>query len=123
MNHFEKTIKAHLDQRAKQDPQFATKYPGTNPAKTVSTCCKHIISEVKKSKRLAFADDEIYSIAIHFFDEDSVQPPTSIPACKVVCPGSLPTKDTPLKKQKPPKAAPKNTPRHPNTQMSIFDLI
>ena len=65
MNAFEKTIKAYLDKVAQSDAVFAQKY---DEAK-IEGCCSYIISEVRKSGRQGFADEEIYGMAIHFFDE------------------------------------------------------
>ena len=80
MNAFEKTIKDYLDKVAQSDAVFAQKY---DEGKNIEGCCKYIISEVKKSGRQGFADEEIYGMAIHFYDEGLETPEGAI-KCDVV---------------------------------------
>lgn len=68
MNEFEITIKSHLDERAVKDATFAKVY--RSDEKSICSCCNYIISEVQKSGRSAFTDDEIYGMAVHYFDEN-----------------------------------------------------
>lgn len=70
-NHFKNTIKAHLDQRAETDVLFSFQY--SKPEKSIGDCITYILNEVKKSGCNGFADDEIYSMAIHFYDEDNIE--------------------------------------------------
>ena len=70
LNEFEKTIKAYLDNRASSDELFAKSY--AKEGKSIQECCRYIIAEVRKSGRLGFADDEIYGIAVHYYDEDDL---------------------------------------------------
>lgn len=49
---------------------FAKDY--AKPGKNIDDCCDFIISEVKKSGRQGFDDDEIYGIAIHYYNEEEV---------------------------------------------------
>ena len=58
---FKKVIKAYLDKRAAEDELFAKDY--AKPGKNIDDCCDFIISEVKKSGRNGFDDDEIYGMA------------------------------------------------------------
>lgn len=67
---FKKIIKAYLDKRAAEDELFAKDY--AKPGKNIDDCCDFIISEVKKSGRQGFDDDEIYGIAIHYYNEEEV---------------------------------------------------
>lgn len=71
MNEFEKTIKAYLDQRASEDDEFAKKY--ANPEKSIEKCCSFICDEVQKSKRRGFTDDEVYGMAVHYYDEANIK--------------------------------------------------
>lgn len=74
MNEFEKTIKSYLDERAKTDTLFAAKYKtGVASGKNVLSCCNYIIEQVKKSHRQGFADDEIFGMAVHYYDEESIK--------------------------------------------------
>lgn len=70
-NHFKNTIKAHLDQRAETDVLFAFQY--TKPEKNIDDCITYILNEVKKSGCNGFHDDEIFNMAVHFYDEDNIE--------------------------------------------------
>lgn len=70
-NAFKEIIKAYLDKRAADDKLFAKVY--AKPNKSLDDCCDFIISEVKKSGRQGFADDEIYSLAVHYYNEEKVE--------------------------------------------------
>lgn len=65
-NHFKNTIQAYLDQRAASDPLFEWKYTST-PNKSIDECITYILNEVKKSGCMGFHDDEIYSMAVHYY--------------------------------------------------------
>ena len=68
--HFTRTIAEYLNQRASTDPLFAPNL--MKPNKNIEDCITYILNEVKKSGCNGFDDDEIYSIAVHFFDEDNI---------------------------------------------------
>jgi hypothetical protein len=68
--HFKNTIKAYLDKRANEDSLFAETY--AKPHKNIDDCIDYILNEVQRSGCNGFTDDEIYSMAVHYFDEDSI---------------------------------------------------
>jgi len=68
--HFKNTIKTYLDNRASVDNLFAETY--AKPNKNIDDCITYILNEVQRSGCNGFADDEIYSMAVHYYDEDSV---------------------------------------------------
>lgn len=70
-NHFKNTIKAYLDQRAEADVLFSFQY--SKPDKNIDDCVTYILNEVKKSGCNGFADEEIYNMAVHFYDEDNIE--------------------------------------------------
>ena len=70
-NHFKNTIKTYLEQRAETDVLFSFQY--SKPEKNIDDCVTYILNEVKKSGCNGFADDEIYSIAVHYYDEDNIE--------------------------------------------------
>lgn len=70
-NHVKNTIKAYLDQRAETDVLFSFQY--SKPEKSIDDCVTYILNEVKKSGCNGFADDEIYSMAVHYYDEDNIE--------------------------------------------------
>lgn len=89
MNEFEKTIKAHLDGVAERDPDgFGAKYREAlareDKKKDITRCCNFIIEEVRKSGRRGFTDDEVFGMAIHFYDESNVTGPDKAPGGQVV---------------------------------------
>lgn len=68
---FKKVIKGYLDHRAANDDLFAARYKQAN--KSIDECCDYIILQVKKSGCNGFADDEIFSMAIHYYDEEEIK--------------------------------------------------
>ena len=79
--HFKQTIKAYLDERAKNDELFAVSYAKEN--KNMVDCVTFILNQVKRSKCMGLTDEEVYSLAVHFFDEDDIEIGNSI-ACNVI---------------------------------------
>jgi len=68
--HFKQTIQTYLEQRAANDVLFAVSY--AKPGKNIEDCITYILNTVQKSGSNGFADDEIYSMAVHYYDEDSI---------------------------------------------------
>lgn len=79
--HFKQTIKAYLDERAQNDELFAVSYAKEN--KNMDDCVTFILNQVKRSKCMGLTDEEVYSLAVHFFDEDGIEIGNSI-ACNVI---------------------------------------
>lgn len=79
--HFKQTIKAYLDERAKNDELFAVSYAKEN--KNMDDCVAFILNQVKRSKCMGLTDEEVYSLAVHFFDEDDIEIGNPI-ACNVI---------------------------------------
>lgn len=77
---FEKALAAYCDDYAKNDTAFAAKYHmGT---KTIQGCARYILNELEKEARkqkqgtctpLVMTDAEVYGMAVHYFDEDSIK--------------------------------------------------
>ena len=67
---FQDTIKAYLDKRAQEDSLFAQSY--AKEGKSIEECCNFIIQEVQKMKVSGLADDEVYGLAVHYYDEDDL---------------------------------------------------
>jgi hypothetical protein len=68
---FQEVIKAHLDGRAQTDELFAKTY--AKEGKSIKECCDYIIIEVKQSGKNALTDDEVYGMAVHYYDEDNIK--------------------------------------------------
>ena len=79
--HFKQTIKVYLDERAKNDELFAVSYAKEN--KNMDDCVTFILNQVKRSKCMGLTDEEVYSLAVHFFDEDDIEIGNPI-ACNVI---------------------------------------
>lgn len=69
--HFTRTIAEYLNQRAMADPLFAPNLQ--KPNKNIEECITYILNEVQKSGCNGFNDDEIYSMAVHYYDEDNIE--------------------------------------------------
>ena len=69
--HFTRTIAEYLNQRAMTDPVFAPNL--AKPNKNIEECVTYILNEVQKSGCNGFDDDEIYSMAVHYYDEDNIE--------------------------------------------------
>ena len=79
--HFKQTIKTYLDERAQNDELFAVSYAKEN--KNMDDCATFILNQVKRSKCMGLTDEEVYSLAVHFFDEDDIEIGNPI-ACNVI---------------------------------------
>lgn len=78
---FKQVIKQYLDARAETDELFKEKY--LNEKKNIDDCITYILNTVKKSGCCGFDDDEIFGIAIHYYDEEKIDIGGSI-GCNVV---------------------------------------
>ncbi len=79
--HFKHTIETYLRDRAETDELFAVSF--SNPDKNIDDCCTYILNCVKQSGCNGFADEEIYSMAVHYYDEKDIEVGNPI-GCKVV---------------------------------------
>lgn len=70
-NQFIRTILTYLELRAESDRLFAESFAKEN--KNIDDCVTYILNEVQKSGCMGFADDEIYSMAVHYYDEDDIE--------------------------------------------------
>ena len=78
---FTRTISEYLNLRAATDPLFAPKL--MKPHKNIEDCITYILKQVQQSGCNGFEDDEIYSMAVHYYDEDDLEVGNAIP-CNVV---------------------------------------
>ncbi len=81
-DYFKQTIQSYLQRRAQEDALFAPRY--ANPKKNIDDCITFILNYVKQSGCNGFADDEIYSLAMHYYDEDDIDIGKPLTNCKVV---------------------------------------
>ena len=78
---FKRTIQSYLEERAKVDELFAKSY--AKPNKNIDDCITFILNEVQKSGCNGFEDDEIFGMAVHYYDEDNLSVGEKI-SCDVV---------------------------------------
>ena len=69
--YFTRTILTYLEQRASVDPLFAQSFAKLD--KNIDDCCTYILNEVQKSGCNGFTDDEVYSMAVHYYDEENIE--------------------------------------------------
>lgn len=81
-DNFKKTIQIYLNNRAEQDELFAETLKKEN--KNIDDCVTYILNQVKASGCNGFTDDEIFGMAVHYYDEDDVKPGKKINANVVV---------------------------------------
>lgn len=79
---FNDTIKAYLEKRADNDALFAIRF--ANPSKSVEDCVTYIIKQVQKSGCNGFADDEIFGMAVHYWEESEIEVGNPLTNCQVV---------------------------------------
>lgn len=70
-NHFKNTIQAYLEQRVASDTLFECSYTKTH--KNIDDCIIYILNTVQKSGCNGFDDEEIFSMAVHYYDEDNIE--------------------------------------------------
>ena len=80
-DNFKRTIQEYLEARAKTDELFAKSY--SKPNKNIDECITYILNEVQRSGCNGFEDDEIFGMAVHYYDEDNLDVGKNID-CKVV---------------------------------------
>ena len=79
---FKNTIKSYLENQAKNDPLFAQVFEKEN--KNIDECITYILNRVKESGCNGFADDEIFGMALHYYQEDDIKVGNPINAKVVV---------------------------------------
>ncbi len=68
---FEDTIREYLE-NVQRMTHFSLSN-SSNPSKSVEDCVTYIINEVQKSGCNGFADDEIFGMAIHYYEENEIE--------------------------------------------------
>lgn len=69
---FNEVIADYLKQRAAEDTLFAPKF--TNPKKNIDECCRYILGEARKrGKEVVMTDDEVFGLAIHYYEEENIK--------------------------------------------------
>lgn len=69
--HFKTAIQNHLNGLAANDELFAETLK--KPKKNIDDCITYIFNQVKASGCNGFADEEIFGMAVHYYDEDDIK--------------------------------------------------
>lgn len=69
--HFKTAIQNHLNGLAANDELFAETLK--KPNKNIDDCITYIFNQVKASGCNGFADEEIFGMAVHYYDEDDIK--------------------------------------------------
>ncbi|WP_416993613.1 PcfK-like family protein [Alistipes ihumii] len=80
-DYFKQTIQTYLENRAATDELFAVRY--ADPKKNIDDCTTYILNQVRASGCNGFADEEIYSMALHYYDEPDIEVGKAV-GCRVV---------------------------------------
>ena len=81
-DNFKLAIQMKLNEIASRDQGFYTKY--NNPKKNIDDCITYILNTVQKSGVQGFTDEEVYGMAIHYYDEEKIDVGNPITAHVVV---------------------------------------
>jgi PcfK-like protein len=120
---FKQVIESHLKTLANSDKLFYPKF--SNPEKNIDDCITYILNTVKKSGCNGFADDEIFSMAIHYYDEESIEVGKPVKAKVIVNHSSGPV-EQPKQKEIPREKFPAEKPKiskkvkQPEQTLSLF---
>lgn len=68
---FKNAIIDHLKDTARKDPLFLKTLK--KPNKKIDSCIAYILTTVKESGMQGFADEEIFQMARHYYDEDDIK--------------------------------------------------
>lgn len=79
---FKAAVLGFVQSQTLRDESFARRVE--LPEKSVEECCLYILSEVRKSGRMGFHDDEIFGMVVHYYIEDDVQVCDAPECCVVV---------------------------------------
>ena len=118
-DNFKKVIQKQLFIIAGKDELFAKSLLKEN--KNIDDCVTYILNQVKESGCNGFADDEIFNMAIHYYDEENINIGKPISGQVVVNQTSSSSKNLPVQ-EKPLEKKAKVVKMNQVNQISIFDI-
>ena len=117
MESFKTVIREYLEQRAQQDTLFAATY--SKPNKNIDECCNYIMKEARKrGNAVCMRDEEVYGLAVHYYDEDSIKDIEPVKGATVTA--AAPKDTEPAKQPAPVMHVTRNKKAVDNRQMSLF---
>lgn len=69
--HFKDVIQNYLETRASYDELFAESFRKEN--KSIDECITYNLTEVQRMGCAGLSDEEVYSLAVHYYDEDNIE--------------------------------------------------
>lgn len=85
MKEFEEAIKKHLEGLAERDELFRAVF--AKEGKSIEECCRYILAEARKrGTAVAMSDEEVYGLAVHYYDEDDLSVPSVAAVARVATP-------------------------------------
>ena len=79
---FKESIQAYLIDMATCDTNFAERF--ADPQKNINDCVTYILNKVQESGCNGFEDDEIYGMAVHYYQEEDIEVDKSVDYLHVV---------------------------------------
>ena len=79
---FKKVIQTFLESKTKQDLVLTQRY--NSPSKNLDECVNYILQKVKESGCNGFTDNEVFGMALHYYDEDKLDPITELKDTRVI---------------------------------------
>ena len=70
-NYFKNVIQDYLNSQAEKDELFAKSLTKEN--KNIDDCINYILNQVQASGCNGFADEEVFQMAMHYYDEDDLK--------------------------------------------------
>jgi hypothetical protein len=80
-DNFKNALLAYLEDRANKDIHFATKFNNAN--KNIEDCNNYILNRIQKLGGGGFTDDEVYGMAVHYYQEENIEIGNPITNCQV----------------------------------------
>jgi hypothetical protein len=112
-DNFKSTIEEYLINRVVTDSLFRESFK--KEGKNIDDCITYILNKVQKSGCNGFTDDEVFSMAVHYYDEDKIDIGKPITNARVVVNHTVETpkversEPAPAKPKEKVKAKPKAT--------------
>jgi len=78
---FEETVFDFLEAQAETDEILKMKMASAK--KNIKDCCTYIINQVKESGQQGFTDDEVFGMAMHYYDENDIDVGSPV-KCEIV---------------------------------------
>ena len=121
---FKNIIENYLSQTALSDTSFATNL--AKASKNIDSCINYIGSEVKKTGLCAFADHEIFDMAVKYYNDDSISETAKVNFKTVVHQPAKADLFTPAPVVNTQSTAPETvvtkTPKPAPATLTLFDL-